>query len=215
MIMKKTVFLFGFVLTVQLGTLAGNNPYIENMKQAKIMTDSASTVKTLITAAALFERIAGVNPDQWLPHYYAAYCYTRICHLCTDEKQKDAWVDRAQAEIDKAFALEPAQAEVLMMKGFVLQARMSINPMIRGMQYNQETMEYFDKASELDPEDPRPYLWKGVNLLHMPAAFGGGKERALPLIEKALAKYATFVPADSLAPDWGLSYAQEMMKACQ
>jgi hypothetical protein len=111
--------------------------------------------------------------------------------------------------------MEPDNAEVLIMKGFVLQARMNINPMVRGYQYNSETMECFKKARAIDPENPRSYLWEGVNLLHTPGEFGGGKENACPLIRKSLEKFAAFVPADSLAPDWGYNYAKEMAETCK
>jgi hypothetical protein len=97
----------------------------------------------------------------------------------------------------------------------VLQARMYINPMARGYQYTNETMGYFEKARTIDPENPGSYLWQGVNVLHTPESYGGGKQNALPLIKKAIEKYATFVPADSLAPHWGYSYAMEMLEECK
>jgi hypothetical protein len=205
------------LMLLPLHLLAGNdrNQYIENMMQAKSMMDSASIEKSYITAANYFERISSVNSSEWLPHYYAAFCYTRASHLNTDAARQDMWVDKAQAEIDKAILMEPANAEVLIMKGFVLQARMNINPMVRGFQYNNETMECFGKARAIDPENPRSYLWQGVNLLHTPEAFGGGKENACPLIKKALEKFAVFVPVDSLSPDWGYSYARELEENCK
>ena len=213
--MKSFAF---FMLTLLPATLFGgkdNNPYVENMKQAKYIMDSATFEKSYVTAAGYFERIASMNSAEWLPHYYAAFCFTRASHLNTEAARQDMWVDKAQAEIDKALVLEPANAEVLIMKGFVLQARMNINPMVRGFQYNNETMECFNKARAIDPENPRSYLWEGVNLLHTPEAFGGGKESACPLIRKALEKFAVFVPADSLAPNWGYAYAREMKENCK
>jgi hypothetical protein len=92
---------------------------------------------------------------------------------------------------------------------------MNIDPAVRGFQYNSEVMGYFDKAREIDPENPRTYLWQGVNLMHTPASFGGGIEKACPLIRKAVEKFGTFVPADSLAPNWGSTYAKDMMEKCK
>ncbi len=213
--MKSFVFFILIFLSVPL--LAGNdkNAYVENMMQAKEMMDTASIEKSYVTAAGYFERIAGVNASEWLPHYYAAFCYTRASHLDTVSARQDMWVDKAQAEADKALEMQPGNAEVIIMKGFVLQARMNINPAVRGFRYNGETMECFNKARAIDPENPRSYLWQGVNLLHTPEAFGGGKESACPLIQKSLEKFAVFVPADSLAPNWGYGYAKEMMENCK
>jgi hypothetical protein len=194
---------------------SAGDPYTENMLTAKEMTDTATTEQTLLLAANYFIRITGMNPDQWLPHYYAAYCYARISLMNHEAELCDKWVDRAQAEADKAFAIAPGNAEVLVMKGFVLQARMNINPMVRGFQFFEETMGYFNKASEIDSANPRACLWKGVNLLHTPEAFGGGKQSGCPLIRYAISKFETFTVSDPIAPAWGYGYALEMIKNCQ
>jgi tetratricopeptide (TPR) repeat protein len=211
--MKKTM-LFLIALALVSPGRADNDPYTENMLQAKAMTDSASGETSLLQAATYFERIAALNPDEWLPHYYASYCYARISHLKSDAAEKDAWTDKAQVEADKAFALDPANAEVLVMKGFVLQARMSVDPASRGYRYNEETLGYFKKALELDPENPRAYLWLGVNILNTPEMFGGGAAAACPLLQAAMVKFGVFVPGP-LAPDWGYSYAREIMENCK
>jgi hypothetical protein len=213
--MKSFALIFLTLLPFTLLAGKDSNQYAVNMMQAKRMMDSATIEKSYVAAANYFERIASVNSSEWLPHYYAAFCYTRASHLNAEAARQDMWVDKAQAEVDKAILMEPTNAEVLIMKGFVLQARMNINPMVRGFQYNSETMECFNKARSIDPENPRSYLWQGVNLLHTPEAFGGGNENACPLISKALEKFALFTPADSLAPNWGYEYAKEMMNNCK
>jgi tetratricopeptide (TPR) repeat protein len=213
--MRNYAFILMFVFPAFFSGKPSGNPYAENIILARTIMDSATVEKSYVTAANYFERIAAMNSSEWLPHYYAAFCYTRASHLNTEAAMQDMWVDKAQAEIDKAMEMQPANAEVLILKGFVLQARMNINPMVRGFQYNNETMECFGKARAIDPENPRSYLWQGVNLLHTPEAFGGGKENACPLIRKALEKFAVFVPADSLAPDWGYNYAKEIIQECR
>jgi hypothetical protein len=213
--MRYFPFILVFALPVFFSGKPSDNPYIENMMQAKAMMDSATIENTYARSANYFERIAIVNPDEWLPRYYAAFCYARASHLNTEASRQDMWVDKAEAEIDKAAAIEPSNPEILVMKGFVLQARMNIDPMVRGFLYFGESMECFRKARALDPENPRSYLWEGVNLLHTPEAFGGGKDNACPLIRKSLEKFASFVPADSLAPDWGYQYAKEMAETCK
>jgi len=211
--MKKATFYF-VLLIASLRGFAVDNAYREHMARACQILDSASVEKSLLEAAGLFTRVAAMHTDEWLPHYYAAYCYARISHLNREEHIRDSWVDRAQAEIDLAAGLTGPNSEILVMKGFVLQARMDINPMSRGFKYNNETMRYFNEARAIDPENPRAYLWLGVNLIHTPAAFGGGKDKGCPLIQTALEKFGTFVPADELSPDWGREYAGEVAATC-
>jgi hypothetical protein len=212
--MKTTIAIL-FLALISVHAKPAGDPYAENMLAAKVMADTATTEQTLLQAANYFIRIAGVNADQWMPHYYAAYCFTRISHLNHDAGICDKWVDRAQAEVDKAYELAPANDEVLVMKGFVLQARMNINPMVRGFQFFEETMEYFSKASEINPANPRAYLWKGVNLLHTPEAFGGGKKSGCPLVKESVARYEAVSVTDPIAPAWGFEYAKEVLKGCE
>lgn len=213
--MKKTIAFLILALMLPVCAKSAGDPYTENMLAAKTMTDTATSEQTLLTAANYFIRIAAMNPDQWLPHYYAAYSYARISHMNHEADIRDKWVDMAQAEVDKAFEIAPENAEVLVMKGFVLQARMIINPMVRGFHFFEESMGYFSKAIEIDDANPRAYLWKGVNLLNTPEAFGGGKQRGCPLIREAIARFETFDSSDPIAPAWGYSYAQDMLKTCQ
>lgn len=203
-------FLFFIFITVP--GRAGNNDYAINMLQAKTMIDTATIENTLVIAANYFERIALMNTDKWLPCYYEAYCYIRISYMYKKADKRDLWIDKAQIMIDKAYEIDPENSEILVMKGFLLQARMDINPMIRGFKYNKETLGYFDKAKEIDPDNPRSYLWKGVNLFNTPEIFGGGKKIAYPIIKTAIEKYKSNPPKDSLAPDWGYPYALEMIE---
>ncbi|HEX2395133.1 MAG TPA: hypothetical protein VHI78_07295, partial [Bacteroidales bacterium] len=115
--MKKTIVFFTLFCIAPVCAKSAGDPYMENMLAAKSIADTSSTEGSLVTAANYFIRIAGMNPDQWLPHYYAAYCFARISHMNHEADICDKWVDRAQSEVDKAFALAPGNAEVLVMKG--------------------------------------------------------------------------------------------------
>jgi tetratricopeptide (TPR) repeat protein len=212
--MKRSIFIF-VALMATVYAKPAYDPYTENMLAAKTIADSALTEPSLLSAANYFIRIAAMNPDQWLPHYFAAYCYARISHLNKDAEVCDQWVDRAQEEVDKAYEISPQNSEVLVLKGFVLQARMNVNPLVRGYQFFEESMGYFNKAIEINPDNPRAYLWKGVNLLHTPEQFGGGKQTACPLIRVSINKFESLTVSDPLAPAWGYDYAREIVKTCQ
>jgi hypothetical protein len=92
---------------------------------------------------------------------------------------------------------------------------MNVNPLVRGYQFFEESMGYFNKAIEINPDNPRAYLWKGVNLLHTPEQFGGGKQTACPLIRVSINKFESLTVSDPLAPAWGYDYAREIVKTCQ
>ena len=70
-------------------------------------------------------------------------------------------------------------------------------------------------AMNLDSENPRPYFLKGMGTMYTPEQFGGGKDKAIPLLETALAKYKTFVPKSSIMPNWGEDKAREALEECK
>lgn len=173
--------------------------------------DTATTISSLREAVNRFERIGNTIQNQWLPYYYCAYCCTRISHKEEADKKRDLYVDQAEYYIDLAGRIDPENSEIYVMQGFILQARMDIDPMVRGMKYNSKCLEMFEKAKEIDPGNPRSYLWHGVNIFNTPSFFGGGKEKALPLLEKALEKFNSFIPESPIHPDWGREYAEMML----
>ncbi|MFH0841642.1 MAG: hypothetical protein V1903_03375 [Bacteroidota bacterium] len=189
--------------------------YPELMKETIIMMDTATTVYHLQGAANQFERIGNAMQTQWLPFYYTAYCYVQISHKVKSDNMRDLNIEKAEELISRADQLSPENSEIWVMKGFILQAKMSVDPMTRGFKYNKTCLETFRKARELDSENPRSYLWEGVNLFNTPSFMGGGKEKALPLIEKSIEKFETFHLHDSISPDWGKQYALMILAKCK
>ncbi len=195
------------LLTIHICTLSQTDPYLPAMKETIRDMNHANSIGDYQYAANTFERIANARPDQWLPFYYCSYCYVQISFLTGDGNQRDNYVGRADELISKADTICPDNSEIYVLKGFILQAFMNIEPMIRGMKYNSKCIEMFKRASSLNPENPRSYLWHSVQLLNIPPFMGGGKEKALPLLEKAIRCFASFKPEDEISPDWGNSYA--------
>ncbi|MFA9392392.1 MAG: hypothetical protein ACERKD_21455 [Prolixibacteraceae bacterium] len=213
--MKRIILVLLAFMLISLSGRTANNNYFKNMMSAKIIMDTSTVKETLVAAADSFIKTAHSEPNVWLPNYYAAFCFTRISYMVKSSEERDLWVDKAQHEIDIAAEIDSVNAEILIMKAFILQAKMDINPMIRGFQFYNKTMNYFDLAIELDPENPRSYLWKGVNFYHTPDYFGGGTKKAYALIKTALEKFEAGSVQDSIAPNWGYDYALEMIEKCK
>jgi hypothetical protein len=45
--------------------------------------------------------------------------------------------------------------------------------------------------------------------------FGGGAKNAKPLLEKAVALYSSFTPANDLMPVWGKERCEKLLEQCQ
>jgi hypothetical protein len=59
-----------------------------------------------------------------------------------------------------------------------------------------------DRASAVDPNNPRVALQAGISAFHTPAAFGGGSSKAERLLRRSLELFAQ-EPLDCPWPNWG------------
>ena len=60
-------------------------------------------------------------------------------------------------------------------------------------------------AKKLDPENPRIYLLEGQDKFNTPEQFGGSKEEAKILFDKAKDLFEKAKPETSIHPSWGLT----------
>ncbi|GAA4053674.1 hypothetical protein GCM10022409_45810 [Hymenobacter glaciei] len=167
----------------------------------------------LKAVAAKLERAATVAPADWLPRYYQAYALViSVFQSKEDGDAKDKTLDQAEAALAKARQLHGDESELLALQAYAHQARLGISPMMRSQKYSELVGEAVAKAQALNPANPRPYLIEANNVFFTPKMFGGGAVAAKPLFEKAQDKFAAFVPAGPLAPNWGQRQLQGRLK---
>ena len=185
------------------------------------MTKGVSQVNTLdfnienkseiIKTSNLFYRIYEADQTNWLPCYYYSFINVKLSFLEEDLDLKDEYLDNSLAllESSESFFLykdneieKLAQSELLTLYGMIMTAKIFIDPMSRGRKYGTMSQEYLDKAEQLNPKNPRPYLIKGQSKFYTPAAFGGGADKALPLLEKSLNCFKEF-EVINYWPEWG------------
>ena len=101
------------------------------------------------------------------------------------------------------------------MKSFINSMKISVDPMTRGQKLGMQSAMLNARAMELDKDNPRAYLLKGSGLMYTPAQYGGGKDKALPVLEEAVAKFKSFKPKSSIMPHWGEARAISMLEQCK
>lgn len=170
----------------------------------------------LKAVAAKLERAATVAPADWLPRYYQAYALIiNVFQSKEDGDAKDKTLDQAEAALAQARKLHGDESELLALQAYAYQARLGISPMMRSQKYSELVGEAVAQAQALSPANPRPYLIEANNVYFTPKMFGGGAEAAKPLFENAQVKFAAFVPAGPLAPNWGQGQLQGRLKQYQ
>lgn len=210
--MKKLV-LIALITATAVQVNAQNKKYISTMEKNIAALDTTRDGPGLQNLANNFERVAGVEKAEWLPSYYTAYCYVNMTYT-TKGDMIDTYCDKAESFIKKADSISPNNSEVYTLKAQIASARISVNPMARGQKYGTESAELRDKAKELDKTNPRPYYLEGTGYFYTPPMFGGGKDKAKPVFEKALGMFETFKPASTIHPNWGKRACQYYIGEC-
>lgn len=201
------ILVFAFVSV----SSAQDEKYVKAMKKNIEKIDSLRDAKSMLDAANAFERIGLAEKDKWLPFYYASMLQTLASFLDSVNSQKDIYLDRAQKFIDTADSLQPDESEIYVIKGMIGQARMQIDPMNRYMKYGAESNANLQKATELDPGNPRPEYLMGTMTYYTPVQFGGGAQAAKPIFESSLEKFNNFTPDNELMPVWGKENIEQML----
>ncbi|MCB2221478.1 MAG: hypothetical protein KQI35_13845 [Bacteroidetes bacterium] len=201
--MKNLMFFLLFAFIVNIGTAQDESSYMMIMVKHKKSFRMARTVQDFQNLANNFERIANAESDQWHPLYYAALCYINMSFVTDQNDQKDAFLDKAQAFIDKALLIYPDESELFVLQALLYQGKIQIDPAGRGMTYSAKADEELKMAKDINPDNPRVYYLLGLNVLHTPESFGGGPAAACPLFETAIEKFKTYLPENVLSPTWG------------
>lgn len=210
--MKKSILFFVLLLSVSLLQAQMPEKFVKAMEAKVSLIDSTTTSEGYIELANSFERIANAEKNQWLPFYYAAFCQVMSGYFSMgdnpmggDASKIDPIADKAKELLDKAEALEPNNSEIFLVRKMVHSLHMMGNPMQRYMSDGQAATEALEKAKKLNPDNPRIYLQEAQDKYYTPEQFGGSKDEAKRLFEKAYKQYEIFKPASSIHPNWGLS----------
>lgn len=177
------------------------------------MMDTCRSIPAYQQTANAFERIAGAEKKEWLPPYYTALCNAFMASMSSGDKI-DEYCDIADKYANKADSLSPNNSEVYALRSLICSQRIGVNPMMRGAKFGGKSAELNAKSKELDPTNPRPALLAGQGKFYTPPQFGGGKDKALPLIEEAVKKYEAFKPASTISPVWGKERAKQLLDEC-
>jgi tetratricopeptide (TPR) repeat protein len=211
--MKKTIFILSAILVASSSFAQMPDKFVKAMEAKIVLIDSAHTAEGFTGLANAFERIADAEKNQWLAYYYAAYCNASAGTLAgaggdmmaAKADKTDPYADKADKQIKKAEELAKSNSEIFIVKKMIATLRMLGDPMNRYMTYGPEAQAMLDEAKKLNPDNPRVYILEGQDKFYTPEQYGGSKEEAKVLFEKAQKLYDTFKPETSIHPSWGKS----------
>ncbi|MCC5932034.1 MAG: hypothetical protein JJU28_22505 [Cyclobacteriaceae bacterium] len=200
------------MMSHSLPSLASNEAYQKAMQLEIIQLYQAGSIDALQKSANAFTRIASMNPDEWLPHYYAAWAYVHMGFRSQGNlKEKDGFYAEAKKHTEKAGKISTNNSEIVALQGYIIMGELSADPATRGQQLSALAMQTFGKAISLDQENPRALLMMAQMEWGTAQFFGQGPEKACGLLQSSLAlfeKESATVEKESLKPAWGKEYAE-------
>jgi len=182
------------------------------MQANLVKFDSVKSTAEYQAFAESFVRIGDAEKTQWLPYYYAGLALTTAA-WSGQNMDKDANAEKIKAICTKAEAIEK-NAEILTIRNMAATQQMMVDPQSRWMSYGQEASSYLEKGMQMDPNNPRLYYLQAMAVFGTPEQFGGGKAKAKPIFEKAVALFKAQNPK-ALYPHWGQKEAEQKLAECQ
>ncbi|MBW8686581.1 hypothetical protein [Chitinophaga rhizophila] len=211
--MKRILFSICLSIGLVSAAMAQSTQYEGAMTRQVAMLDDSTNFAPdrLLEIANTFERIGAAEKTQWLPFYYASYCYVMSSFMQKDNDKVDDLADKAAVNIEQAEAISPENDEINCIKSLIATARIRVDPMNRGMKYGMESADLLVKANKINQENPRVYMLQGQSLFYTPEQFGGSKTEAKKKFEVAMQKFSSFKPASKIAPHWGEGYTRGLL----
>lgn len=205
--MKKIII----ALTLLISTITfSQTQYEQGMKKALGLWGEGKPTE----AAALFERIALVEKDNWLPNYYVALINTTEAFVPANRDKVSTLLEKAQQAENDANTISPNNPELMVMQALIYTAWIVYDPQSNGMKYSGKTMEQYYKALALAPNNPRVVFSKAEFEIGGAKFFGKDTKPMCAQVAKSIELFATFKPESPFHPNWGLDRAQEVLQNC-
>jgi len=188
----------------------------EDLKAGVEDFDSAKTMNDWVSASNHLGLIANKYTDDWAANYYACYSLTVLSYMEKNSKKKDGYLDNAEVYLKKAIEdYKTEYDEIYVLSAMYDNARIAVQPMARYKSFGDLFNQNIEKATSLQPNNPRIYYLKGNSVYYTPKMFGGGAKKAIPEFEKAEALYNNESKNDIYKPYWGEVQNQQMLDKCR
>ncbi|MGE5838038.1 MAG: tetratricopeptide repeat protein [Acidobacteriota bacterium] len=146
---------------------------------------------------------AGPAPDRAaLVQYAIAYAGWRLStNPAVSGRERDDLLDDAEERLKTAVKVDPKFAEGYALLSGVYGLKISVSPM-SGILLGPRSGGAIDRAEQLEPDNPRVLLSRGIGKFNTPAMFGGSIKDAEACLRRAIDRFAVESPAKPF-PAWG------------
>ncbi len=205
--MKKLIAIAALFATT-IGT--AQDQYTQGMQRAFALWGEGKTSE----ASNMFERIANVEMDNWLPYYYVAQVNTVASFGEKDKEKLTRQLGKAQEYVDLAKSISPNNSEILVQQAMVHTAWIAFDGATYGMTLSGKVAALYAEAQQLDPENPRVVFSKAEWDMGSAQYFGQDTTPYCKDVERALELFANFKAESDFHPNWGRERAAATLESC-
>lgn len=161
---------------------------------------------------ASFEKLVPITTgaNAWMPSYYLALLNARLS--IKNKKLADIYADKAIYWANISIASNPNDENYCALTMARI-AKMAVNPVLRWLSAEKGIYASLQVAKKTNPSNPRVYILEGSLTLNMPSMFGGGCDKAKPILVKARDLLDKQSP-QKLLPTWGRQHLLDLNKSC-
>jgi len=206
--MKKITVLILLIASQMLMCSAQNN-YEKGMSEALQLWGKQKPME----AVALFERIALVEKENWLPKYYIGLITATQVLSGANKNQATVLLQKAQKQVDLAEGCSPNNSEICCLQGMINTAWITLDPMNNGQKLSAATINNYKEAIELDNNNPRALYLLAEFQINMAKMFSQDTKAYYKMIIKSLEKFDNFKAPSTFYPNWGKNRAEQLLKS--
>lgn len=195
------LILFCFLL-LSITTVVAQSNYEKGMQKALDTWQAGEPQK----AANIFERIAAVETDNWLPSYYVALITTVESFSQKDQAKLTAQLAKAKDYLNDAKALSKDNPELLVVEAQWYTSWIIFDGQKYGMQYSAKVAQLYEKALQIEPENPRAAFGKIEWEMGSARFFGKSMAPYCPRLLEAIKLYDSYPEKELFYPKHGKRY---------
>lgn len=203
--MKTLIIVFFVLFSV---TTYAQSPYEKGMIQGLALWKSGKTTE----AAAHFERIAQAEPENWIALYYQALIGTTAAFATSDQEEKLKLIENTKIILNNSS--QDRNSEWLTLKAMNLVAELTTDPMTKSQTLAPTIYALYEKAIQLDPNNPRAVLGLAEFQIGSKKYFKQDTSKECEAVKKALNLFETHKPTLPFAPTWGKERAEHIVQNC-
>lgn len=187
-----------------------------DIKKRLQYADNSMNYDEYLKIKALLEDLRISSPNHCLLHYYLSLTSYKLAIQCLRKKEKKKareFIEEAIENLKKSIHLCNEFSDSHALLGALYGLKISLSP-FQAPFLGPKSFDELDKGIELNPNNPRAYLLRGIAYFSTPPIFGGGLSKAINELEKAIKLFEGEKNEDSIFPSWGICEAYTWLGIC-